>query len=350
MEPLIRVRIALAHSHPNTFGGGERALLELARGLAQRHQVRLLVGRFEPGQTYAELATFPRARLGTLQWLGSRCPDDVVVANSFGANLLALRNSSRVVYWVHSVRSRFLLPGARRPDLRLRRVLDWLAVRRDARLVANSRFTAARLRALYRRDPDAVVYPGVDLDVFRPASDSGAHGGGYALTVGRLAPEKGLDRLLQMWRDLPDVPLHVVGAGHVDEVRRLRALAPRQVVFRGPLESSALVAAYQQAALAVFTPRAEEFGLAPLEAMACGLTVVAWREGGLAETVLDGDTGYLAADATTLQRRVRALARDAELRHALGRAARRRAEQFGWSRTVAEIERICLEVAGATVG
>ena len=100
----------------------------------------------------------------------------------------------------------------------------------------------------------------------------------------------------------------------------------------------------------MFTPRAEEFGLAPLEAMACGLPVVAWREGGLAETVLDGETGYLATDAATFQRRVRALARDPELRRALGRAARRRAEQFGWGRTVAEIERICAEIAGASGG
>ena len=344
------MRIALAHSHPNTFGGGERALLELARGLAPRHQVRLLVGRFQPDQTYAELATFPRARLSTLQWLIAPCPDDVVVAHSFGANLLALRNSARVVYWVHSVRSRFLLPGARRPDLWLRRILDWSAVRRDARLVANSRFTAGRLRALYRRDPDAVVYPGVDLDVFRPASGRDADGGSHALTVGRLAPEKGLDHLLQIWRDLPDMPLHVVGTGHADDVRRLRALAPPHVVFRGPLESDALVAAYQQATLAVFTPRDEEFGLAPLEAMACGLPVVAWREGGLAETVLEGETGYLVTDAGSFRQRTRALARDPELRHALGRAARRRAEQFSWRRTVAEIERICAEVAGPPVG
>ena len=81
--------------------------------------------------------------------------------------------TGRVAYWVHSTRSVFLLPGARRVDLRLRRLVDWLAVRRAARLVANSHFAATRLRQLYHRDPDAIVYPGVDLAQFRPGDAPG---------------------------------------------------------------------------------------------------------------------------------------------------------------------------------
>src|SRR5207248_9469615 len=114
-------------------------------------------------------------------------------------------------------------PGARRLDLLARRTIDWLAVRRAAQLVANSRYTASRLWQLYRREADAIVYPGVDLTLF--------HGGGepreaYAITVGRLSPEKGLDRLLDVWRDMPDLPLHVIGSGPPEELRRPRPRAP----------------------------------------------------------------------------------------------------------------------------
>src|SRR5438132_4476075 len=156
------MRIVLAHSHANTLGGGERAVLELARALLQQHQVRLLLGGFDPRRTYPELDSLPHGRLGRLQWPIAHVVADAIVANSFGANLLSLRNGPRVAYWVHSTRSVFLQPGARRVDLLVRRALDWVAVRRAALLVANSRYTAGRLRQLYGREADAIIYPGVD--------------------------------------------------------------------------------------------------------------------------------------------------------------------------------------------
>src|SRR2546425_30551 len=102
------MRIVLAHSHANTLGGGERAVLELARALQQRHEVRLLLGRFDPHRTYPELASLPHAPMGRLHWPMAKVAADAIVANSFGANLLSLRNGPRVAYWVHSTRSIFL--------------------------------------------------------------------------------------------------------------------------------------------------------------------------------------------------------------------------------------------------
>src|SRR3979411_98992 len=180
------MRIVLAHSHANTLGGGERAVLELARGLLPRHDVRLLLGGFDPHRTYPELASLPRAPMGRLQWPIANVQADAIVANSFGANLLSLRNGPRVAYWVHSTRSVFLQPGARRVDLLLRRAIDWIAVRKEAQLIPHSRHTPRRLRRLYRREADAVVYPGVDLDLFRPDSHGTHAEPSYAITVGRL--------------------------------------------------------------------------------------------------------------------------------------------------------------------
>jgi glycosyltransferase involved in cell wall biosynthesis len=335
------MRVVLAHSHANTFGGGERAVLEVGRGLMAEHDVSLLLGGFDPRRTYPELASLPHRRIGRLAWPTAHVSADAIIANSFGANLLALRNGPRVAYWVHSTRSVFLQPGARRVDLLLRRAIDRLAVRRANQLVANSRFTAARLRQLYRRDADAVIYPGVDLTLFGPGQPNGA----YAITVGRLSPEKGLDRLLSIWRDVPDLPLHVVGSGSHDLLRQWRTAAPGGVVFRGHLDSADLADAYRGAAVAVFAPYGEEFGMAALEAMASGVPVVAWRDGGLQETVVDGHTGYLVADEVTFRQRVRLLVHDAALRQDLGRAARRRAEEFSWQRTASGLEAVCLRLS-----
>jgi len=341
------MRIVLAHSHANTLGGGERAVLELARTLARQHEVRLLLGGFDPRRTYPELDSLPHGSLGRLQWPLAHVAADAIVANSFGANLLSLRNGPRVAYWVHSTRSLFLHAGARRVDLLLRRAIDWIAVRRAAQLVANSRYTAGRLRRLYRREADAIVYPGVDLDLFQPGQADVEPA--YAITVGRLSPEKGLERLLDVWRDIPDLPLHVVGTGAPEIVRELRARAPSGVFFRGHLTSADLAAAYRSAAVAVFAPYGEEFGMAPLEAMASSVPVVAWRDGGLQETIVDGETGYLVSDAVTLRQRVRLLLHDADRRHAFGHAARQRAESFSWQRTATGIEAVCGRLAGTPV-
>jgi glycosyltransferase involved in cell wall biosynthesis len=338
----------LAHSHANTLGGGERAILEVALQLRQHHDVSLLLGGYEPRATYSELAALSRTTLHRWQWPLARISSDVdaIIANSFGANLLALRNAPRLACWLHSTRSVFLQPAATRLDLRIRLLLDRFCVRRARQLLVNSRYTAARAWQLYQREADAIVYPGVDLDTFVPGAPDSSGPPRYAITVGRLSPEKGLPRLFDIWRDLPDLPLHVVGAGTPEQERQLRDVSPRGVIFRGSLTRRELVSAYQAAAVAVFAPHQEEFGIAPLEAMACGVPVVAWREGGLVETVIDGQTGYLVSDSVTLRQRVRLLLHDRRLRQELGQAARERAQDFSWQRTSRGIEAACQRLAG----
>jgi glycosyltransferase involved in cell wall biosynthesis len=80
--------------------------------------------------------------------------------------------------------------------------------------------------------------------------------------------------------------------------------------------------------------------------MASGVPVVAWREGGLPETIVDGKTGYLVDDAVTFRQRVRLLLHDGRRQSDFGRAARRRAEEFSWRRTVEGIEAVCLRLVG----
>ncbi len=184
------------------------------------------------------------------------------------------------------------------------------------------------------------MYPGVDGVRYQPRPGAAA----YAISVGRLAPEKGLDRLLRAWRELPDVPLLLVGGGDAAYVAKLRSTAPSNVSFAGPQAPAKLAELYAEAALAVFTPYAEEFGIAPLEAMAAGRPVVAWHEGGLVETVVDGQTGYLVADEVAFREKVRWLFKNGALRRRLGERGRAWAETFSWERAVGQFERLCSEL------
>jgi glycosyltransferase involved in cell wall biosynthesis len=331
------VRIVVAHSHLDALGGGERVTLELLRRLGQRHDVTLWAGHFRPDATYAGLADFPRRDLAAWEWLG-RVPDaDVVVTHTFGAHLLALRHP-RTLCYVHTLRSIYLRRAAR-PDLLARRALDRAALRRAGAIATNSAYTAGQIAARYGLR--ATVIPcGVDATLLDLPEMPGA----YALYVGRLAPEKGLERLLAWSAALP-LDLALVGDGAPDYVAHLRTLAGPRARWLGPLQGDELRRAYAGARLLAFLPHEEEFGLAALEAQAAARPVVAAREGGLSEIVRDGITGYLVRDQGEFTAAVTRLLADDALCLRLGRAGRALAHAHTWDAMAERVEALCLDLA-----
>ena len=160
------------------------------------------------------------------------------------------------------------------------------------KLVANSRFIAGRIREIYGRDAE-VVHPFCELDRFRAAYERrlvkppGVDA--PYLMVTALVPYKRVDRALEAFRGL-DRDLWIVGDG-ADRERLERSAGPR-VKFLGPVPNEELVALYAQARALIF-PGIEDFGIVPVEAMASGLPVIAFGEGGVLDTVVDGITGML---------------------------------------------------------
>ncbi len=334
------MRIAMAHSQLTTFGGGERFVLEVSRRLAARHDITLYTGTFVPEATFPGLADFPLVKVGAVDWARLRVPADAIVAHTFGANLLAFRNDN-VAYYVHTLRSIYL-QGGNRPDLAARRVLDRRAVRRDRRVIANSVYTAEKFQGFYQQSVTDQVYCGIDSRLFEVPEAAGDH----ALYLGRLAPEKGLERLLAWWQPI-DYPLHIVGRGDPAYVASLKRLAGKQVRFLPPVSGDEVTAAYGACRFVVYLPFEEELGIVPLEAMGAARPVIVSNEGGLRETVLAGKTGFLVENAAAFQAAARQLIASDETCLALGRAGRLRAQPFTWERTAEQIERICVEMAQA---
>jgi glycosyltransferase involved in cell wall biosynthesis len=335
------MRIVVAHSHLNTLGGGERVALELLKRLGRQHELMLWAGRYSPSDTYEGFDAYPRQDIMPWQWL-QRVPDaDVVIAHTFGANLLAIRHP-RTMCYVHTMRSVYL-QRRDRPDLVARRGLDRLAMRRAAVLIANSQFTAESVAERYGRRP-TVIYGGAADDVFAVASAPGD----YLLYVGRLAPEKGLERLLEWSADLP-ADLVVVGSGTPDYERHLRRLAGARVRWLGPLRGEALARAYAGCRMLVFLPHEEELGLAVLEAMAAGRPVVAVPEGGIPELVQSGVQGMLVRDRAEYTRAVCDLLDDPTLATRMGLAGRERARRFTWDAMASDVARLCVDLMEGAV-
>ncbi len=180
-------------------------------------------------------------------------------------------------------------PVARLRGLVLTRLRTWdvaSAARVDA-FVANSRFVAARIERYYRRQA-TVIHPPVDTGFFTPGEGVG-DGTEYALVVSALAPYKRVELALAACERL-GMPLRVVGDG--PELERLRPLAGPRTRFLGRVDGGELLALYRDAAC-LLQPGVEDFGISTVEALACGVPVVALGEGGVLDVVEDGVHGVL---------------------------------------------------------
>jgi len=156
------------------------------------------------------------------------------------------------------------------------------------RFLANSRFVASRIRRFYGREA-SVVYPPVDTEFFQPGGDPP---GDPFLVVSALVPYKRVDLAIEACR-VAGVPLRVAGDG--PDRARLERQAGAGVTFLGRLTDEQVRAEYWHAR-AVILPGAEDFGIVPVEAQACGRPVVALARGGALETVVDGETGALFSE------------------------------------------------------
>jgi D-inositol-3-phosphate glycosyltransferase len=209
----------------------------------------------------------------------------------------------------------------------------------------------------------ATIPCGVDTDLFAPGDRGqararlGLDDQPVLLWVGRVAPIKGLDTLLDAVARLRStgrpVQLLIVG-GDADEPmseheRSLRQRIERleltsTVCFVGPRPQDVLPLYYAAADATVLPSYYESFGMVALEAMACGSPVIASRVGGLVTTVRDGVTGFLVpeGDVDALAERIGALVAEPDLRWRVGREGVRWAAQHRWA-CVAEA--VCREYA-----
>ncbi len=166
------------------------------------------------------------------------------------------------------------------------RAADRRAAKRVTRYIAESDFVARQIREAYGVDSE-VIMPPVDCSVFEPSAEGGHDG--FFLFCGRLVePYKRPFMAVEAFRELPGHRLVVAGDGPA--LPKLRKVAPPNVEFTGQLEDRDLIPLMQRCAAAVF-PSRDDFGLIPVEVMACGRPVIAFAGGGALETVIPGTTG-----------------------------------------------------------
>ena len=267
-----------------------------------------------------------------------------------------------LVHTMHTmarVKNRFLSPFDA-PEPAGREIGEAQVVQAADRLVANTDDEGRDLVELYDADPARVrvVWPGVDLDTFRPGDRRAdrallavPQSAKLLVFAGRIQPLKAPDVLLRAARSLLDrhpewadeLTVAIVGgasgSGRLEELVDLAAglgIAGR-VRFVPPVDRSTLATWYRAADLVAVPSYNESFGLVALEAQACGTPVVAARVGGLPTAV--GGAGVLVPshETTDWAGALERLLLDDAHRRVLGRRAVRHARQFGWRRTAEDL-------------
>ncbi|MBU2592713.1 MAG: glycosyltransferase [Patescibacteria group bacterium] len=185
---------------------------------------------------------------------------------------------------------RFLKSKRLFPRLESLRKSDFVFAQRPDLILAISKNVQKRIRRFYQR-PSRVVYPGIDLNKFKPSSTTPKD---YFLIVSRLVSYKKIDLAISAFNQT-DKKLKIIGDGPEKEF--LIRMAKSNIEFLGQVEDSKLIDYYQNCQ-ALIMPQEEDLGLTAIEAQACGRPVIAYGRGGALETIIPNETGLFLKSQT----------------------------------------------------
>jgi UDP-N-acetylmuramyl pentapeptide phosphotransferase/UDP-N-acetylglucosamine-1-phosphate transferase/glycosyltransferase involved in cell wall biosynthesis len=190
--------------------------------------------------------------------------------------------------------------------------------------IANSCFIAGRIKKTYRRDAE-VIAPPVDTQAFSPIGEDERED--YYLAASRLVGYKRMELIVEAFNQMPDRRLVVIGDG--PEWARIEAIAGANITLLGRQPREVLVEHMQRARALVFAAE-EDFGIVPVESLACGTPVIAFAKGGVTESVREGRTGVFFQQQTveSLRDAVTRFEASGPLDEVDRKAARQRSERY----------------------
>jgi glycosyltransferase involved in cell wall biosynthesis len=350
-------------SHHDTGGNGANLNAQISRWVAWGHRVTVVAGDYPGAKRFEQLGerltvyrmgtrvtVFPRAILAVLTRGIGRDADVVLEVINGITFLTPLWVRKPKVAMVHHVHRELYLEEFRRFGL----PLFWLLERLPLRLLYGSTpfltiSEAARedlVREGIPRENVTVEYLGTDQEHFNPGPRAVQP---HLIFVGRLKAYKNVETLFDVLESVPDAELDVVGEGDhrpdLEEEIVRRGLGDR-VHMHGYVDDGRKAELYARAWVNLTASQSEGWSLTVIEAALCRTPSVALAVGGLVESIIDGETGFLASDASELTRRTRELVERPEMRERMGEAAERRARGFTWDRSASAYLDVLYRAAG----
>jgi glycosyltransferase involved in cell wall biosynthesis len=327
------MKVALVHDYLKEYGGAERVLEALHeiypeapiytlvyapeflgphRERVEKWDIHPIITRWIPLRykfisPLRLLAPILFKRLNLSQY-------EVVIVSATGAynpNLVRTdkRRSSHICYCHTPPRYLYGLPTAREwkkywwfrfpAELanHFLRLVDFQSAQKVDYFIANSKNTARRIWKFYRKEA-TVIYPPVDISNFdKTVINHQFVKGDYFLAGGRLARPKRIDLAIQACNRLK-LPLKVFGRAFAGYGEELKRIAGPTVEFLGEVTDEEKAKLYASCRAYIFPAEEEDFGISPVEAMAAGRPVIALRQGGVLESIIEGKTGEFFDEPT----------------------------------------------------
>lgn len=320
------MRVAIVHDYLTKLGGAEKVLQVIHRIYPDAPIYTLLYdekgtrGQFAKGYDIrpSRLQKLPKFIRNRSKLLLSKYPEaierfdfsrfDVVISssNSFAHGVATLPNQLHITYcyspmryawdWAHKYLEENNI-GFGPIGLYVRSLIsklrqwDYYASKRTDEWLAISNTVAKRIKKYYRKDSE-VIYPPTDIEELLQNKKGP---GDYYLIVSRLTQYKNIDLAIKVFNDLK-LPLYIIGEGA--DRKRLESIAKETIKFLG-WKNDTDRNKYLSGCRAFLFPGEDDFGLTPVEAMAGGRAVIAYRAGGATETVVEGKTGEFFNDCAS---------------------------------------------------
>ncbi|MCK4892198.1 MAG: glycosyltransferase [Candidatus Pacebacteria bacterium] len=320
-------KVALVHDFLTYFGGAEQVLASLHNLYPEAPIYTLLYDKNKMERYFPDakiktsflnkLPKFIRKRKKYLLPLMPTAAEtfdlrdfDTIISSSssFGKGIITKPKTIHICYchaptrflwdWHYNYLNENKIKGIKRililPLLHYMRMWDKSASERVDQFVANSQNTANKIKKFYRRE-SVVIYPPAltgKLKVHKVKSPSSrtvrlGRKNDYFLIISRLSPYKKIDIAVETFNKL-GLPLIIIGDGQ--DRKRLEKMAEKNIKFLG-FQPEEKLSQYYQNCYAFIFPGEDDFGITPIEAMSFGKPVLAFRKGGLIETMLEGVTG-----------------------------------------------------------
>lgn len=158
-------------------------------------------------------------------------------------------------------------------------------------MIANSQFVKNRISSFYNRD-SIVVHPFVDLIDFEHLKNSAPEKSDYYVMVTAFAPNKRVDLAIEAFNEL-GLTLHIIGSGQQEKM--LKEMANQNIKFLGNVSRAEVIDQFAKAQAMIF-PGVEDFGITPLESLASGTPIIAYKKGGVLETLNEKTAVFFERD------------------------------------------------------
>ena len=359
-----RLRIAIFEPS-RSFPPGGKNMDSIALHLSEKHDITVFTQRLvKDGATFKNSKINfikPKSRfLAPFAFLKKNINEkdfDLIILGCFPATLTTINNckNTPTIYISHAPPRFFYdlkehelknsnLLGKFKVHLKniLLKKLDYLAVQKITKILCVSKEIQGRIKKFYHRDSE--VFPsGIDPKKFKTGKYEN-----YILSVCRLVSTKRPDMILKSMGFVKNknIRLIVVGTGNMEEEIKNLSKKYKNVELKGFVSDKELIDLYANCLAVVYVPINEDLGYAPQEAATSGKAVIGSNEGGLKETVMNGETGFLIDDVSPekIAEKIDFFANNPEMAEKMGKNGKKYIERFHLKNTFKILDKAVEEV------